>query len=232
MMSWRRSLRSMLPAAVIGLVLVGCAGASTATPGPTEGPASPSPTSAPASTNPTPAPTEPFALRSGALPPGVYTTTLFQPTLIFTLDDGWRGMFPDDDDEVALEAPDGVFLAISRVANVVDPTTGTAVAAPDDLVEWLITHQKLTAGTPDAVTVDDIAGQWVDFNSTDGKEHAIFAFPSGNLRIPAGVTFRCYVLPLDGPDMTIIVGAPTAGFADAVAMSQPVIDSIAIDTGG
>jgi DNA-directed RNA polymerase specialized sigma24 family protein len=228
----RRSLRSILPTAIIGVVLVGCAGASTATLGPTEGPASPSPTLAPASTSPTPAPTEPFALVSGALPPGRYTTTLFQPTLAFTLDDGWRGLFPDDDDEVALEGPAGVFFAISRVAKVIDPTTGTAVDAPDDLVEWLTTDPRLTAEAPNAVTVDDLAGQSVDFTSNDGREHAIFAFPTGNLRIPPGVTYRCYVVPLEGPDMTIIVGAPTAGFADAVAMTQPVIDSLVIDTSG
>jgi len=222
MMSRRRSLRSMLLTGVTGVVLVGCAAASTA----------PSPTVAPASPSPTPAPTEPFALISGALSAGRYTTTLFQPTLTFTLEDGWRGMFPDDDDEVALEGPDGAFFAISRVSEVVDPTTGTAVAAPDDLVEWFTTHPMLTAETPQSVTVGGLPGQVVDVFVTNGSERGIIAFPSGNLRIPAGVTYRCYVLPLEGPDMTIIVGAPNAGFAEVVEATQAVIDSLVIDAGG
>ena len=214
-MSRRQRLRWMLTTAVIAAVLAGCAGATTA-------PASPSPTAAP---------TGPVALRSGALPPGQYTTTAFQPTVAFTLDDGWRGMFPDDDDEVALEGPGGAFFAISRVSEVVDPTTGAAVAAPDDLVEWLTTHPRLTSETPRSVTIGGLPGQVVDVNVTSGSELEIFAFATGDLRIPAGVTYRCNVVPLDGPDMTIIVGAPSAGFADAVEIVQPVLDSLVIDAG-
>jgi glucose/arabinose dehydrogenase len=228
-MSRRRRLRSILPAAAIGVALAGCAGTSAA---PTEQPASPSATVAPASPSPTPAPTEPFALVSGALSPGRYTTTLFQPTLAFTLDEGWRGLFPDDDDEVALEGPAGAFVAISRVAKVVDPTTRSPVDAPDDLVEWFTTHSLLTAETPQAVTIGGLNGQIVDVKVTDGSEREIFAFPTGNLRIPADVSCRFHVIPLDGPDLTISVCAPYAGFAETLAMTQPVIDSLEIDTGG
>jgi hypothetical protein len=41
-----------------------------------------------------------------------------------------------------------------------------------------------------------------------------------------------YVLPREEPDMTIIVGAPEAGFADAIEKVQPVLDSLMIDAGG
>lgn len=224
-MSRRRHERSVLAALVIGVVLAACAGASTP-------PTSVGPTVATASPSPTVAPTGPFALRSGALPPGEYTTTAFEPTLMFTLGDGWLGLFPDDDDEVALEGPGGAFFAISRVSEVVDPTTRAAVAAPDDLIEWMTTHPQLTAETPTVVTIAGLSAQTVDVTVTDGSEREIFAFPSGNLKIPEGVTYRCHVLRLDGPDMTIIIGAPKAAFADAVENIQPVLDSMGIAAGG
>jgi hypothetical protein len=178
------------------------------------------------------APTGPIPLRAGALPAGTYTTTAFEPTISFTIDDGWNGLFPDDSDEVALEGPGAVIFAIGRISKVVDPTTGLAVAAPDDLVEWFTTHPKLTAAAPEAVTISGLDGQRVDVTVTDGSERDIFAYPTGNLRIPVGVTFRCHVVALDGPDMAIVVGAPDAGFAEAVGMIQPVLDSLVIDSGG
>jgi hypothetical protein len=186
--------------------------------------------SASPSLSPSPAPTEPFALGSGALPPGKYTTTLFQPTLAFTLNDGWRGLFPDDDDEVALEGPDGVIFAITRVTKVVDPATRTAVDVPDDLVEWLTSHPLLTAEAPQAVTVAGLDGMSVDVTATNDADLGLFAYETGNMRIPPGVTFRCIVLPFDGPDLTIVLGAPDAGFAEATEMIQPVLDSLVIDS--
>jgi hypothetical protein len=232
----QRGLQSFLPAVVLGVVVAGCAGTSGAAS--TEA-TSPTPTASAAASptvatlpDPTVAPTGPFALRSGTLPAGEYTTTAFQPTVTFTLVDGWRGMFPDDDDEVALEGPGRALFAISRVSQVVDPTTGTAVDAPDDLVEWLTTHPRITSQAPRVVTVGGLAGQMVDVVVTNGSELEILAFPTGNLRIPQGVTYRIYVVPLDGPDMTIIVGAPNAGFAETIEMFQPVLDSLAIDSAG
>ena len=238
MHSTRRILGSLVAGAVIGLVLVGCSGTSTASssptalPSPTVAPPTTSPSVAPPSESPTVAPTGPFALRSGALTPGPYTTTAFQPPLAFTLDAGWNGMFPDDDDEVALEGPGGIFFAISRVSKVVDPTSGLAVAAPEDLTDWFTTHPLLTVTTPNAVTVGTVSGDVLDVTVTNSSEIGIFGFPTGNLRIPAGVTYRCYVLPLEGPDMTIIIGAPDDGFADAVVFVQTLLDSLVIDAGG
>jgi hypothetical protein len=159
-------------------------------------------------------------------------TTAFEPTLSFTLEDGWRGLFPDDEDEVALERSGGVFFAITRVSEVVDPTTGTVVAVPDDLIAWLTTHPALTAEMPEPVTIAGVSGQRVDVTVTNGSEREIFAYPGGNMRIPAGVTFRCHVLPLDGADLTIILGAPDAVFAEATELIQPVLDSLVIDASG
>lgn len=186
---------------------------------------------APASASPTVAATGPFVLSAGALAPGTYTTTAFQPRLTFVLGDGWRGLFPDDDDEVALEGDDGLFFAVTRVSKVVDPTTHTAVAVPDDLVSWLATHPALTADAPAAASIGGLTGQWLDVTAGNSSEVELFAYPSGNLRIVQGATFRIHVLSMEGPDLTIIVGAPASNLPTAVELAQPVLDSLEIIPG-
>jgi hypothetical protein len=88
-------------------------------------------------------------LRVGALAPGAYATTAFEPRLTFTLGEGWSASFQDDDDEVALEHASGTFLYMTRVTKVIDPATLSTVAAPDDLVGWLSTHPRLAAASPE-----------------------------------------------------------------------------------
>jgi hypothetical protein len=213
-------LRSVLPVAVVGAVLIGCAAAT-------------SPTAAPATPGPTVAPTGPFPIRAGTLPAGSYTTTVFQPRLTFTLDAGWNGMFPDDSDEIALESSSGVLLAITRVTKVVDPADRvTAVPVPDDLIAWFMTHPELTAEAPRPVSISGLSGQSVDVIVTGGSEPDIFAYESGNMYIPSGVKVRYHVLPLDGPDLTIIVGAPPDEFAATIERVQPLLDSLVVAAGG
>jgi hypothetical protein len=57
-------------------------------------------------------------------------------------------LFPDDSDEIALDAADGTgFMAITRVTKAVD-RNGT-IPVPDDLVGWLATNPKFRwSGTP------------------------------------------------------------------------------------
>lgn len=212
------AIRPLLLAAIVGLLGSGC-GTATTTP-------------APATASPTAAPTGPFAIRAGTLTPGPYTTTAFQPTLTFTVGDGWNGMFPDDSDEIALnDSQEGLF-AITRVTQVIDPATRvTAIPVPDDLIAWFTTHPQLTAEAPRPVTIAGLSGRSVDVVVTDGSEPDMFAYESGNMYIPAGFRIRYIVLPLDGPDLTIVVGAAKDAFDATIERAQVMLDSLAIVAG-
>ena len=83
-----------------------------------------------------------------------------------------------------------------------------------------------------AVTISGQAARRVDVSVTSGSELGIFAYPSGNLRIPEGFTYRCHVLELDGPDLAIIIGAPAASFAATAASFESVLDSLVVESGG
>jgi hypothetical protein len=215
----RPAIRSALVGAVVGGLSLGC-GTSA-------------PTSAPVTPSPTAAPTGPFAIRAGTLTPGLYTTTAFQPTLTFSVGGGWFGMFPDDSDEIALnDAREGMF-AITRVSQVIDPETRvTAIPVPDDLIGWFTTHPQLIAEAPSPVTIAGLAGQSVDVVVADNSEPDIFAYESGNMYIPTGFKVRYIVLPLDGPDLTIVIGAAKDDFAATLERAQVMLDSLAMVAGG
>ena len=86
------------------------------------------------------------------------------------IDDGWRVLFQDDEDELALEGDSGdlmIFLA-GRISRVVGPA-GADVDAPDDLVAWLRGHPSLKAAAPVATTVDSQPATSIDV--TNENEH-------------------------------------------------------------
>jgi hypothetical protein len=188
-------------------------------PAPTEGSV---PTSTPASS-------DSEALREGDLPPGQYTTNSFEPSLVFMLPDGWHQFFPDDADEIALGGP-GAELNITRPAEVIDPDTGAPVEAPDSLLEWFTDHSRLDASEPVEVQVDCIDSHHVDLTAPTA-DVALFHYPSGDMRLPAGVSTRVYIVPLEGPDLVALI-LPPAGANDFDAVlrqAEPIVLSLAIN---
>jgi hypothetical protein len=222
-------------ALVVGLasmVIVGCAGNAVPSGSATITP-SPAASSAPSATaSPTSSPTQPsgpLTIRRGSLPAGTYTTTAFEPTLHFRLNDGWSGVFPDHSDEIAFHALEVTgFMAITRVTKVVD-RTGT-ISVPDDLIGWLAANPNFSwSGKPVAVTVGGVTGAMLDGSVKTGTD--VFAYDTSNMRIVTGDHIRYHVLPLDGPDLTIVLAGPGGddGFEAALLDSaQATIDSLEI----
>ena len=190
---------------------------------------------------PTPSPTAapsqaaggPAAFQVGFPPAGTYSTTKFQPRLTLTLDGGWQVLFPDDEDELALETAGGeeiLFLA-SRVSKVVDPATKKAMKAPDDLVGWLRAHPSLAATAPTKATVASRPATTLDVGPKGTSEVEIFAFVTGNTRIPPDVRIRYVVIPMDGPDLVLTTGGPRERFDAAMARVAPILASMQIADG-
>jgi hypothetical protein len=187
--------------------------------------------------SPTLAPTSPPAtatiltLREGRLPAGSYSTTAFQPTLRFNLGAGWTARFPDDLDEIAFDRPNQDFVAITRVSQVVDPTTGTVGPVPDNLMGWLAADPDFEwAGPPEPVEIAGFAGTMIEGQVKAGLPSTdIFAYSTGNMRVVGPDRMRYYVLPLDGPDLTIVVeGRTDSGFAADLAALKVLLDSLEI----
>lgn len=172
------------------------------------------------------------ALHSGALAAGSYSTTQFRPMLRFSLGDGWVAPFADDSDEMSFDRMDQGYMNITRVTRVMDPKTHENVIVPQDLVAWLGHNPNFEWAGPSApVELGGRPAWMLEGNVKSGQGQTdTFAYATGNMWIIGGDRMRYYVVPLEGPDLTIVLGAKTdAGFAALVDAIQIPIDSLEIE---
>jgi hypothetical protein len=178
---------------------------------------------------PTPRPSGPLPIRVGMADPGSWTTTAFDPKLTFSVPaEGWMFFFQDDVDEMAIGTSD-VEVTAGRVANVVDPASHHAVAAPDDLVGWLASHPELDASAPLDVTAAGIDGRSIEVSNTSAVDVDVFAYPTGNLRVSADTRAVFWVLPYEGPDLVFTGLAPIGLFDGVLPEMQSLVDSVEIE---
>jgi hypothetical protein len=164
----------------------------------------------------------------GALEAGEYQTRNFNPTLTFTLPDGWQQYFAEDVDEIALGGPNAD-MNVTRPSRVLDPETGTT-DAPEDLADWLLNHSRFVATETESAQVAGIESRVIDIEGPAGTVE-FFAYPEGNMRVPAGLAARFVVVPMDGPDLVLVV-LPTRGtLAEAIDATQSIVNSLAIVDG-
>jgi hypothetical protein len=168
------------------------------------------------------------AIVAGPLADGRYSTTAFNPRLTFQLGPGWTGLFPDDADEIAIDFGGSGGVAITRVTEVVDQGSGRPSPVPDNLVAWLSGNRALKLlGAPRTVTVAGHAGETLEASAIANRE--LFAYPTGNMRVGRGMRLRYTVIPMDGPDLTIVIaGEPESDFDELLVAVEPVLASLAI----
>jgi hypothetical protein len=49
------------------------------------------------------------------------------------------------------------------------------------------------------------------------------------MRIPEGARVRIIVVPLDGPDLVLVIGPTSGTLEDAIGTTQPIVDSLTIE---
>ncbi len=164
----------------------------------------------------------------GTLRAGEYQTRNFDPTLNFTLPDGWHQYFDEDVDEIVLGGPNAD-MNVTRPSRVLDPETGT-VDAPEDLAEWLLNHSRFVATEAESAQVAGIESRVIDIEASASTVE-FFAYPEGNMRLPAGVAARFVVVPMDGPDLVLVVLPAGKTLADAIDATQSIVNSLVIVEG-
>jgi hypothetical protein len=103
----------------------------------------------------------------------------------------------------------------------VHPVSGESVDAPEDLMGWLAQHPALYAEQIQPAEIAGLSGAMLDAHATTLQD--TFAYPTGNMRVNAGDRVRYYVLPLDGPDLTIVVLTRSD---DAFDEFKPALESV------
>ena len=77
-------------------------------------------------------------------------------------------------------------------------------------------------------TIAIVAGLAASVLASAGRAE-VFVYPTGNMRFDDGWTLRYRVVPLDGPDLTVVVfGTSDGAFTRMAALAEPVVASLAI----
>jgi hypothetical protein len=200
----------------------------------TDSPGSSSPTdSAVASPSPPACPNFEGMACLGELDPGTYTTVVFDPTLTYTVDDGWTNfedtpgnflLVPARGDLPGVNAGTSDFIGIyTSVAAEAYTCDGSILASdvgrtPDDIARWLALQDGLTATKLQRTHVGGLDGVVLDVSLDDGGglhcpgyEPAYYPVLLGvspshlDHGLIPGLTWRLYLLNFRGGTLAIEV---------------------------
>jgi hypothetical protein len=233
----RPVVRGRTAAAIIVLLLAGCA--STPRPSAPLG-ATPTPsadTSAATAPFPSGEPSAAAAPRelttgSGRLPAGTYTASRFRPPVTFALDDGWvagtvdSGFFDVQQDR---GTPDVIAVQFARVAGIVGAggsmsTPTTAAAAAKALHE----NPALVVIDEGPSRLDGLGGLDVTIENRGASTASVMRVSAGTLGFDPKRRLRISLF--DTPDgvLGVMVGGSVAKWDRTLAVAQPVLESVAV----
>ncbi len=223
-------VRSLALALVVVPLLVGCGQTSSPAPSP--------PASVPPSTTagPTPAESGPAALEliagSEPLAPGRYTRTSFQPRIAFELDEGWftgtlaSGFF---DVQQQQGTPDVIAVQFGNVSGVVQGTPAPIAPRTADAVALAIAgNPALTVLGESESRLGGLSGYTVEVENAGSAHAPILDVPVGRLGIDPGRRLWISVFDTTTGVLAVMVGGSVADWDHALAVAEPVLESIVI----
>jgi hypothetical protein len=99
------------------------------------------------------------------LSPGTYRSEEFEPSLSFTLGEGWTNGPPETRDKLTLTWGQTWLLQFVKPRAVYEPTKTRVpklVETPEDMVGWYRRHPYLRTSKPEPVTVGGVGGEKFD----------------------------------------------------------------------
>jgi hypothetical protein len=196
----------------------------------------------------------PAASGGEALPAGTYSSLAFQPTVTYTVPDGWERMtdqagffqlrpFGSDVASVNLFSNPAAAVQDGACSPASDPSVGTTST---DLVNWIRERPGLAVSTPAMATIGGLTGQMVDIGIKDGWNQSC-PFANGLPTVPllnggsAGYHWvvygdermRLYLLDLPGGGTVgIAVDTVDGSVIDQlVSQATPIVKSLQFATG-
>ena len=165
------------------------------------------------------------------LEPGPYTRTGFEPPIIIELDGSWQavqlfgGFFDVQRDP---GSPDVIAVQFARPTGVFGADGASTPATAEDAVAQVSANPNLTVVETSASQIGGLDGSQVTLENAGGAHAQVLTVPPGPLGIDPGR--RLWIAFFDTADglLAIMVGGSTAGWEEALAAAEPVLESIRI----
>jgi hypothetical protein len=181
----------------------------------------------------------------GRIPAGTYTTTTFQPSITYTLPDGWNNgedlpgnfLLQLDGDPRYLGIYRNVTAPFGDCEERADPDVQPTV---DSFSDWLTSHPGLDTTEPEPVTIGGLDGIYLDIGLdpnwtttcffSEGKPVVPFVIGAGPSSldhvIHPGFHERPYLLEYDDSNIAIEVGPGGASLPNCLEQVITIIDSL------
>jgi hypothetical protein len=198
---------------------------------------------APTETSTEAAASEPLPQAPGPVPPGTYTTAVFEPGVSFSLGRGWRVLAPETPTFATLvhgEDQDPL-LAFVRPVRVFDPRRryggevpeDALLPVPDDLVDWLARHPRLKTTEPKEVTVGGVRGEQIDISVESPYaaclEPCVMFFATGPdffVQAVESQDIRATGLEVESQQILIGILASERNFDELVPIAERVVQTV------
>ena len=210
------------PLALLGALVVaaGC-GATTSTAAPTSTPTSTATAGA-----------GPQEIRGGALAPGTYSHSGFEPRITFDLEEGWQGVQntngffdvqqdPDTPDVIAVQFGnvDAVFGTDGQAVEIDEAAEATPLIRENPGLKVLGESPSLMSG---------LEGYTVEVENAAEGDVPVVRVPAGPLAISP--ERRLWMSFFDTPNgvLAVMVGGSVARWEESLAIAEPVLESVRI----
>jgi hypothetical protein len=172
------------------------------------------------------------------LTPGKYATKVFEPSMSFSVGEGWISMLPETHHDVALGEENGpTLIGILNLEKVFDPNDPSeANPEPADVGAWLQEHPRLDVEQLSRVTVGGVSGQQSDAVASEPKEGPefcseacvpLFYITNNNFWVGETGKYRFMVLVnVEGQTVTISFGGPAVEFEESLPKAQEVLETV------
>ena len=145
--------------------------------------------------------------------PGLYTTTVFQPTVTFVLPPRWRSPAPDVEFNFGMERPPGWMVFNTQGSESLSERVG---GLEGDVAINVIETNSVSVGGKEAVRLDFTVSSEVTLILTTGLTGV--ATPDEKV--------RAWIVDVDGAIVSIFFGSTRANFDSMAEDAQTIIDSI------
>jgi Zn-dependent protease with chaperone function len=174
----------------------------------------------------------------GPLPPGQYLTDEFEPTLSFSIKEGWRIPYPEQERYLHLKHRD-LELTFANVKRVYDPSNidiYNPSAPPKDIGRWLQNHPYLDAERPVPVMVGGRPGKLMDVaisatpqnypSACPGPCVPLFHFEETGFYLRDGYHNRLILLQVKGKTVVVIIESPAKDFEEFAPKAETLLGTV------
>ncbi len=169
---------------------------------------------------------------SEPLAPGRYTRASFQPRIDFELNEGWftgtlaSGFF---DVQQQQDTPDVIAVQFGNVTGVVRGTgEPTAPGTAEAVAQAIADNPAMTVLGESESQLGGLSGYTVEVENAGSAHAPILDVPVGRLGIDSGRRLWLSIFDTSTGALAVMVGGSAADWDHALAVAEPVLESIVI----